>query len=1120
MRAIDPLYGAVTSGNFGWLVAVKDGASVAGGSGFYNSGAGQWQASATLGSDLAGGTYEAVYSITSDRNRQGWAAATLSVAGAGVTVNGTVRDASTEWPLSGAQVAIFPAGGAAGLWTVVNSQYGGVVPALTTLLGQLTPVKAPVTTGADGAFSWADVPVGNSYVIVVAGSGYAQKWSDSFNLSAAGQAVTRKFGLNPTATTLAGLASDVSAIRSAAQEILDYNAQTAGTLSERYFADDLMSYDPGWFNKAASFIGTLGGALSSLDGITTVLAKLGASILAGLLIDQDELLRLTVQNQLFPANASAYKDWTIHTTYQNLLNDECAAFDQVAGGISLGSGFAVSRANDLRKQTESQMEKVVSGGGTYVASPLVTQPVRGFTLTNMARTYFQMSGALEFASGTETALSVVQGGAGVVGIYSGVAILCGGVRLPFAGGAVVVNTAAGGLKSFVAGGKVALKGLMVAHYNTAIIGTYPADDEAAYFTLADYMRFLEAEAASPFYLAATNQFWASAEIVFPKRTLRDDVVWAMGGLAGAQVAEKTAAVTVTDQSSVNSGGPNVSLRCLSYCLWAPVTHVSLVGSAPNWIQTSSDVRGPVSVPPGGQARFEVPYRGHTKELLSYLAPHVLVVESYVGPWRAGTAYKPFIVLGPGEWVPKGSSSTPLRLTSSEVVAPASAGHGRLGAKELELGAKDLTPVAVESLSASNTAVVGTFAAGTNLWAIDFQLYAPAEAGVSLLVTDGKGQRLGYCSTNGITYSELTGLVTDQGQRPISLRVFNPPAGEIYNATVALLTPGPQPVPVSLFAEPKEVSGAVMVCMPSRVILDGSLGTQQSVDVSIAEASQQQALTNVSGTLSNLVKCGGTAALPVLTNALQSMPNIGAGESGGVSWPVEISTAAERGKYVGTVRLSCAQTADLDVPVVAVVRRATEVLSLFEGTDATNGVLQTSVTNHDGSGQTWVHVPKGFFVVHGQFAVAGGSTNLLNPTIDIGADGSVEWAFSGVFDLGVVVDNVETAFNNYLLAHSSASNTIPVPIRLTGNAGESMQFGSLQLYLETIPNELRAIEVLPDGSARFELLGQPGYSYRVEASSDLVTWQSLGSVTATNAVMPFTDATAPGYAARFYRAVLE
>jgi hypothetical protein len=72
----------------------------------------------------------------------------------------------------------------------------------------------------------------------------------------------------------------------------------------------------------------------------------------------------------------------------------------------------------------------------------------------------------------------------------------------------------------------------------------------------------------------------------------------------------------------------------------------------------------------------------------------------------------------------------------------------------------------------------------------------------------------------------------------------------------------------------------------------------------------------------------------------------------------------------------------------------------------------------------------------------------------------------------------------------------------------------------VPNELRAVEVLPDRKVRFELLAQPGYRYTIQASSNLLNWESLGSVLATNSVMTYKDVSAAGFSARFYRAVLE
>jgi len=51
-------------------------------------------------------------------------------------------------------------------------------------------------------------------------------------------------------------------------------------------------------------------------------------------------------------------------------------------------------------------------------------------------------------------------------------------------------------------------------------------------------------------------------------------------------------------------------------------------------------------------------------------------------------------------------------------------------------------------------------------------------------------------------------------------------------------------------------------------------------------------------------------------------------------------------------------------------------------------------------------------------------------------------------------------------------------------------------------------------------GDAGLTYTVQATSDLVTWQVIGTATAdANRVLVFEDADAGSFTARFYRAVL-
>ena len=129
--------------------------------------------------------------------------------------------------------------------------------------------------------------------------------------------------------------------------------------------------------------------------------------------------------------------------------------------------------------------------------------------------------------------------------------------------------------------------------------------------------------------------------------------------------------------------------------------------------------------------------------------------------------------------------------------------------------------------------------------------------------------------------------------------------------------------------------------------------------------------------------GGTAVLPLLTNTTQSVPEFGAG-----------GAAVCRGGRFGRggARKVCRHSA-LEQRADRGVHAAgwggglpgDEHCELVRGVNWVSGILQTTVTNSSGGyGQTWVHVPKGYYVVHAQMGVAANSTNLLNPTIDVGA----------------------------------------------------------------------------------------------------------------------------------------
>lgn len=59
----------------------------------------------------------------------------------------------------------------------------------------------------------------------------------------------------------------------------------------------------------------------------------------------------------------------------------------------------------------------------------------------------------------------------------------------------------------------------------------------------------------------------------------------------------------------------------------------------------------------------------------------------------------------------------------------------------------------------------------------------------------------------------------------------------------------------------------------------------------------------------------------------------------------------------------------------------------------------------------------------------------------------------------------------------------------------------------------------DGFFRFTILSAPGLILRVDATTNLVTWTTLSTVTNVTGMMVFTDTNSPNFALRFYRVVL-
>ena len=56
----------------------------------------------------------------------------------------------------------------------------------------------------------------------------------------------------------------------------------------------------------------------------------------------------------------------------------------------------------------------------------------------------------------------------------------------------------------------------------------------------------------------------------------------------------------------------------------------------------------------------------------------------------------------------------------------------------------------------------------------------------------------------------------------------------------------------------------------------------------------------------------------------------------------------------------------------------------------------------------------------------------------------------------------------------------------------------------------------DGACELSIKAEPNRGWQIQASGDLVTWQTLTTVTNTTVAFQFTDTAAAGMDCRFYR----
>jgi hypothetical protein len=1047
----DTLYGPVTSGIFTWSLRNSSEIEISNGNSGYDSGVKKWIGSKTFTSGLTPGNYTVLYSITTDRGRRGSAVANLTVPGIKATVSGVIRNVLDRTPIEGVTVCLYDA---YAIWQIALQLFGGTIPSPEELSIHLSPIRQ-ATTGPDGQYEWNDIPLGNAYIVYASKTGYLEKYTDPFPLQAANTTVVKNLSLPDSTNTLAGLISEVEYINGISEDLLNYNAKLAGEMTEQWYEDDLYSYNNNWFSIVGGLIGSAGVGLHNIaqEGYVTVSQETMKEIAKHVLLELAKgglppvafnKFRAWLQNNTFPEDELAYRASVAHTPYLEQLIQNTQDFESKAPTHSLADGFSIKDAEELSKQIIEQTEQVIKGKNVYVASPDYSKGVYGFTFSDMVDGYMKLSQQNEQLQLAQNILSIFQ-------IVGGILSVVGDGVAPIAATATQV---AGFVKSLTATANVVTKVQMGSQFAIGICGTYPSDNKQAVNVLEDYVNLIYSESASPFYLHMGNNFSASTDINL--NLWIPNTIYILGLLPGFDVAVGNATVNITDNSNVTSGGEKISVRCVGYSVWSPTTIGGLLGFSEESLLVSSEVRGPTTIDRGGCVQYTIPYRGYSRNFVSMFKPHYLQVDTYIGPWRVDSDYAAYYVIAPLEiFRPITLRFDRPQLTSdtSEVLSCAVNADGGIRLAEIKAAQAGSQKLIEATLSATDPSVSVQFVADANLYAIDLRVFAPQESTISVMITDSNRSRLGYSPNDGITYNELLGSVTNMAQRPISVRLLEPPEGEIYTVEIALLSPGSRDIPVALFYEPVQHFGATMIAFPSSVILDGHGGTTQNVVLRLAEGFGQQALTKVNARLGPITKWGANKTLPIVSNSSQSIGDIPAGEQCYISWDVNYPVTAKYGKYVGIVTIDSNETADLNVPVVALIRCTTETVGSYEGPDPNIATVQKSIVlDPNGRGLTWVHIPREYRVLHATMGVVGASANLENPTIDIGADGSPEWIFSGKFNMGVLVNNVERAFNDYLSSRQSDPNGVKVPILVTGSPNEKILLNGIQLFLDRIPGD--------------------------------------------------------------------
>ena len=832
-QVVDTLYGHVTAGTLLWSLCNWNNVEVANGKLTYNSTMGKWLGSKTLSPKLASGNYTVRYNAVTPQERTGSAVGQFAVGGATVIVAGSIKDSTSGSSLYQANVAMFDA---VQLWALVNASYGGNVPPLATLLTQLTPIRGPALTDFYGRYAWADVPAGGSCAIVVAKNGYSGNHTPSFPLPTSTTTVTKDLFLTPTTeVTLAALSQTVGKVHSASLEVLNRNAETMAALSERVQADNLLANNQVrdlWHGFADGVgvvallvdLGKIGDGfyhlrqLNKLDGVVglteatydtaftatmqgifqneaRIINKLMGIVFVKPYLEENRDSIRQLAEQAGPVSA---EEWKTLPNFSYALDALAAVYSNylgAAGTVILRPGFSREKATYLAAQYEQILNSSTGQELVFLYPANASDGVWALALMDADGHYRDLSkmhAELVLLEETLTALSVAKDIITIVGAG------------PTSGGSIVAGTVIGvGLnvgKAFVGQAQRQVVVQMADAYANAYT-VCAADNLTAPRLLSNYIDFLKEEAQDPYYFDPAHSFRAETilNLNLPNLPFTEVPFMWTWGVPGLDVAQGVATVGVENKGNVRS-----EFRVTTYGSWSPITLMGALGLGRKSIITSCEVEpdiGSLWLEPAQSVNLAMPFRGYSRNFLSQFKPHYLTVETYSGPWRMDPVTKQYYVIGLGEnlWdfaglIGLSEASSPMeelgvnRSTAESYYAAASSAEGRLSIQDVQDQASLSGQLAEARLSASEPNVSVQFTVEPNVYAADLQLFAPQDSNVAILITDSAGKRLGYSSSDGITYSELVGAITNMGQRPISVRLLVPfPVSEFRTLHVVQAT---------------------------------------------------------------------------------------------------------------------------------------------------------------------------------------------------------------------------------------------------------------------------------------------------------------------------------------------